>query len=70
MYFKLILKYSVINTKNKSKEMLIVHELQPKKWVFDSGGWTKDNIDFYNLRVSTFYKRMMSCLNWWLFIKN
>ena len=46
MYFKLILKYSVINTKNKSKEMLIVHELQPKKWVFYSGGWTKDNTDF------------------------
>ena len=34
MYFKLTLKYSVINTKNKSKEILIVHELQPKKWVF------------------------------------
>ena len=34
MYFKLTLKYSVINTKNKSKEILIVHELQPKKCVF------------------------------------
>ena len=24
----------------------IVHELEPKKWVFDSGEWTKHYIDF------------------------
>ena len=24
----------------------IVHELEPKKWVFGSGGYTKHNIDF------------------------
>ena len=24
----------------------VVRELEPKKWVFVSGGWTKHNIDF------------------------
>ena len=31
-----------------------VHELELKKCVFGSGGWTKHNIDFYNLTVSAF----------------
>ena len=41
----------------------IVHELEPKKWLFGSGGWTKHNTVFSNLSVSTFRESMMSCAN-------
>ena len=30
----------------KNPRTLLVHELEPKKWVFGSGGCTKHNIDF------------------------
>ena len=30
----------------KNQVNLLVHELEPKKCVFGSGGWTKHNIDF------------------------
>ena len=35
----------------------IVHELEPKKWVFGSGGWAKDNIDFQQSQSVYFLER-------------
>ena len=40
--------------KDKIYKSFIVHELEPKKWVFGSSKWTKHNIDFSNLKKSTF----------------
>ena len=42
---KLINRKGFVNSK-KSINWELDHELEPKKWVFDSGWWKKHNIDF------------------------
>ena len=37
--------FSIFIVKNIPQDK-IIHELEPKKWVFGFGGWTKHNIDF------------------------
>ena len=40
-----------------SPDKLIVHELEPKKWVFDSGRWTEHNINFWQPQAAYFLEK-------------
>ena len=42
---KLYTRKDIFKYKEQQKRV-IVHELEPKIWVFGSGGWTKHNTDF------------------------
>ena len=46
IYNSLNISIGTVMRNSQMLKFVLVHELEPKKWVLGSGGWTKRNIDF------------------------